>query len=87
MNNSTNNTRKRKPRTAQEIAERNYNLTRLLDIAIFEKRLPSKAECFTFVEQSSKRPDVLNYVTVAEQDILFTAVAKMQVAAIRTFNI
>ena len=78
---------KRKPRAATELAERNYNVTRLLDIAIFEKRLPTKTECFTFVAQSSKRPDVLKYLSTTEQDILFEAVSKLQVTAIRTSSI
>ena len=81
------NTKARKPREASELATRNFNLTRLLDIAIFEKRLPTKAECFDFAVGASRRDDLLKYVSPAEQDILFTAVSKMQVTAIRTQSI
>ena len=78
------NTKARKPRTASEIAERNYNLTRLLDIGIFEKRLPTKAEVFDFAINASRRDDLLKYVSPAEQEVLFAAVSKMQVVAIRS---
>ena len=75
---------KRKPRSASEIAERNFNLTRLLDIAVFDKRIDTKAGCFEFAEQASRRDDLLKYVSRTEQDILFTAVSKLQVVAVRT---
>ena len=73
----------RAPRSANELAERNSNLTRLLDIAIFEKRIDSKAGCFQFTIDASRRPDILKYLTPKEQDILFTAVSKLQVTSIR----
>ena len=74
----------RAPRSANELAERNFNLTRLLDIAIFEKRIDTKAGCFKFAIDASRRPDILKYLTPVEQTVLFDAVSKLQVVAVRT---